>query len=143
MARWRAKAEVSARMSRIRSSGSKMESELGAALRDAGIRFRRQYPTLGKPDFVILKPRVAIFCDSRFWHGYRWTRQSGKFGVNTELWIQKIEGNRRRDRFVNRGLREQGWRVLRFWEHQISRDPGKCVVRVLAAIRGGGQAPPG
>jgi len=143
MPRWRAKAAVSARMRRVRSSGSKMEREFAAALRGAGIPFRRQYPALGRPDFVILKPRVAIFCDSRFWHGYRWTRHSGKFGTNAELWIQKIEGNRRRDRLVNRGLRERGWRVLRFWEHQISRDPGKCVVKVLAAIRGGRQAPPG
>ena len=136
MSRWRAKAEVSARMRRIRSSGSRMEREFAAALRSAGIRFRRQYPALGKPDFVILRPRVAIFCDSRFWHGYRWSRRPGEFGVNAKLWIQKIEGNRLRDRLVNRGLRKRGWTVLRFWEHQIDRDLGRCVLRVLAAIRG-------
>ncbi len=129
------KAVVSARMARIRSSGSKMEREFGAQLRKAGIPFRKQYRVLGKPDFVVLNERIAIFCDSRFWHGYRWGRRSSRdFKVNGEFWIRKIEGNRRRDSLVNRELRKQGWRVFRFWEHQISGNPRQCVLRVWTAI---------
>jgi DNA mismatch endonuclease (patch repair protein) len=135
MARGRVKVLVSARMARIRSSGSRMEREFATHLRRAGIRFRKQYPVLGKPDFVVLEPRIAIFCDSRFWHGYQWGRQSARdFKVNAEFWVRKIEGNRQRDTFVNRELRNQGWTVLRFWEHQISRNPGRCVLRIWAVI---------
>src|SRR5205809_116081 len=95
MAKGRVKALVSARMARIRSSGSRMEREFAAQLREAGIRFRRQYPVLGKPDFVVLKPRIAIFCDSRFWHGYQLGRQAPfDFKVNAKFWLRKIEGNR-------------------------------------------------
>ena len=131
----RVKAVVSARMARVHSSGSMMEREFATQLRRAGIRFRRQYPVLGKPDFVVLKPRIAIFCDSRFWHGYQWGRRSARdFRVNAEFWVRKIQGNRQRDRFVNRELRKQGWKVLRFWEHQIRRNPGRCVLRIWTAI---------
>jgi DNA mismatch endonuclease Vsr len=58
-------------MSRVRSSGSEIENILGRALWQAGVRYRKQYPIFGKPDFVIVKRRIAIFCDSEFWHGYR------------------------------------------------------------------------
>jgi len=44
---------------------------LGKALWRAGIRYRKQYPIFGKPDFVVVGRRIAIFCDSEFWHGYR------------------------------------------------------------------------
>ncbi len=117
------KAVVSARMARIRSSGSKMEREFGAQLRKAGIPFRKQYRVLGKPDFVVLNERIAIFCDSRFWHGYRWGRRSSRdFKVNGEFWIRKIEGNRRRDSLVNRELRKQGY--ARQTAQSVPRPPG-------------------
>ena len=54
--------------------------------------------------------------------------------VNAEFWVRKIQGNRQRDRFVNRELRKQGWKVLRFWEHQIRQNPGRCVLRIWTAI---------
>jgi len=135
MARRQEKAFVSARMARIRSSGSKLEREFAAQLRRAGIRFRRQYRVLGRPDFVILKPRIAIFCDSRFWHGYHWSRQAaGAFRANASFWIRKIEGNRQRDKIVSRELRKKGWKVIRFWEHQLSLNPARCILRIQATI---------
>jgi DNA mismatch endonuclease (patch repair protein) len=112
-----------------------MEREFANELRSAGIRFQKQYSVIGKPDFVVLKPRIAIFCDSRFWHGYQWDRQKARaFKINRAFWVRKIEGNRQRDKVVNRELRKRGWKVIRFWEHQISRNPERCVMRVQAAI---------
>src|SRR2546423_3037318 len=94
------------KMSRIRASGSKIECALGSALWRAGLRYRKQYPISGTPDFAIVSLRVAIFCDSNFWHGYRWgDRSKIAFKKNQTFWINKIQENRRRDRRINRELR--------------------------------------
>lgn len=120
-------------MSRVRSSGSGIEKKLGKALWQAGLRYRKQYPILGKPDFVIVRRRIAIFCDSEFWHGYRWgTRRKLEHKSNQSYWFPKIERNRVRDRLVNRQLKKSGWRVVRFWEREILRNPSQCASQVAA-----------
>jgi DNA mismatch endonuclease, patch repair protein len=122
-------------MSRVRSSGSAIEQQLGTALWKAGFRYRKQYAIMGKPDFVLVTRRVAIFCDSDFWHGYRWgSKAKAAFKTNQEYWFNKIERNRKRDREVNKFLQQNGWTVLRFWEHEISSDLDRCVLRVKQAV---------
>lgn len=120
-------------MSRVRSSGSAIERLLGQALWAAGVRYRKQYGIIGKPDFAVVKSRIAIFCDSEFWHGYRWgVRRRSEHRTNQSYWFAKIERNRSRDRAVNRRLKGAGWVVIRFWEKQILRDPNGCADKVLA-----------
>jgi DNA mismatch endonuclease (patch repair protein) len=120
-------------MSLVRSSGSAIETTLGHALWAAGFRYRKQYPIFGRPDFVIVKDRIAIFCDSEFWHGYRWgTRRKAEHKTNQSYWFAKIERNRARDRAVNRRLHKDGWTVIRFWERDINEAVQTCVERVLA-----------
>lgn len=121
-------------MSRVRSSGSTLEKQLGTALWKAGLRYRKQYSIFGKPDFVLVSARIAIFCDSEFWHGYRWgARRKAEHKTNQSYWFAKIERNRARDRLVNRTLRAEGWKVLRFWERKILKDVESCVAEVAAA----------
>lgn len=123
-------------MSRVRSTGSVIETQLGSALWKAGFRYRKQYSVFGKPDFVLVSRRIAIFCDSEFWHGYRWgNRTKAAFKSNRDYWLKKIERNRKRDRKVNKELELSGWIVLRFWEHEISSDVDGCVLRVRQAIK--------
>jgi DNA mismatch endonuclease (patch repair protein) len=122
------------KMSRIRASGSQIERHLGRALWRAGLRYRKQYPVPGRPDFALVSFRIAIFCDSNFWHGYRWGAVvKSTFKRNRRFWILKIEANRQRDRRINRKLRRLGWIVLRFWEGQIKDSPEACVSAVLRA----------
>ncbi len=122
-------------MSRVRSAGSQIENRLAKALWRAGIRYRKQYRIFGKPDFVIVNRRIAIFCDSEFWHGYRWgVRRRLEHKSNRSYWFPKIERNRARDRLVNRQLRNAGWTVIRFWEREIIRAPEKCAAQVLAKL---------
>ena len=65
--------QISYNMSRVRSSGSMIEKELGKALWALGLRYRKQYSKIaGKPDFAIVFVRIAVFCDSTFWHGRDW-----------------------------------------------------------------------
>ncbi len=123
-------------MSRVRSSGSAIEKELGSALWRAGFRYRKQYPIFGKPDYVLVSPRIAIFCDSEFWHGYRWGKRAKEaFKSNQDYWFSKIERNRARDKMVKRELQRRGWTVLRFWEHEIRSNLESCVYRVQQAAQ--------
>lgn len=125
-------------MSRIKRSGTLIERRLGSALWAAGIRYRKQYRRVsGCPDFAVVWARLAIFCDSSFWHGRGWPGTAKNIKRNKGFWRKKIEGNIRRDAEVNRQLEEAGWRVLRFWDDDILQRTDECVARVcteLAAI---------
>lgn len=129
------KEQISYNMSRVRSSGSVIEQKLGKALWAAGIRYRKQYKRLvGKPDFVVVWAKVAIFCDSSFWHGRDWAVAKMAIKSNKEFWIPKIERNIMRDNQINAALNHQGWRVFRFWDKDIHADASKCASAVLDAM---------
>lgn len=121
-------------MKAVRACGSKIEKKLGQALWNANLRYRKHYSKLpGKPDFVLPKYKIAIFCDSHFWHGYKWEQRKSDHKSNVEFWHSKIERNVERDNEVNLALADMGWNVIRFWEHQIKQDVGKCVDQVKQA----------
>jgi len=86
------------------------------------------YPKMfGNPDFILPRKRIVIFCDGDFWHGYKYHE---KKRLPKKFWRGKIERNMRRDRAVSRRLRRDGWAVLRFWEHDIEKNPEKCMRRI-------------
>jgi len=118
---------VSRNMSNIRSSGSLIERTLGSALWRSGHRYRKQYPIEGKPDFALVRHKIAIFCDSHFWHGYQWESRNAAIKTNRDFWIPKITRQMERDQEVNVSLASSGWIVLRFWEHEIRQDVAACV----------------
>lgn len=125
----------SALMSRIRSKrNATTELKLASLLRSAGLRgWRRNYPLLGKPDFVFLKSKLAVFVDGCFWHGHGCGRNLAP-KRNMELWRQKFVGNKRRDARVTRALRTKGWRVIRVWECVLARRPSHCMARIRRAL---------
>lgn len=125
---------VSYTMSRIRSKGTGIEFIMAKALKCAGFTFRRYYDIIGKPDFVITSLKLAIFCDSDFWHGRNWDNLRNKLRVNRKYWIPKIKRNIARDKQVNSELRLQGWTVMRFWESEIYRDINSCIERIINKI---------
>lgn len=128
--------QISYNMSRVRRSGSQIECVLGKAMWRAGIRYRKQYKRLpGCPDFAIPRAKVAIFCDSSFWHGRGWPKAANAIKSNREFWITKIEGNIARDRAITHTLRKMKWRVLRFWDNDIIGSTDHCVRKVLQAIQ--------
>lgn len=71
-------------------------------------------PFSGKPDFTFKKYKVAVFCDSEFWHGKNWETKKHEHKTNIDFWHKKIERNIERDVEVNRQLTNDGWTVLRF-----------------------------
>lgn len=122
-------------MRAIRSKDTTIELALRKALWQRGIRYRKNYKGLiGKPDIVITKYRIAVFCDSDFWHGYDWENRKARIKSNQNYWIPKIERNMKRDREVAAALVEQGWIVLRFWEHTIRKELEECVDDIQEAV---------
>ena len=122
-------------MQAIKSKDTTIELSLRKALWSKGIRYRKNCKTLiGKPDIAITKYKIAVFCDSEYWHGFDWENRNQKIKSNREYWIPKIERNMARDQEVNAALEREGWTVIRFWERQIRKDLDSCVDDVLSAI---------
>jgi DNA mismatch endonuclease, patch repair protein len=114
------------------------ETLLRRALWRIGIRYRLHVPDVpGRPDIVIRKWRVAVFCDGDFWHGRNWPARRAKLrrGSNSDYWVKKISTNVARDRATNARLRSDGWLVLRFWESEIKKDPQRIAEIVAGAVR--------
>lgn len=130
-------------MSRIKSKDTGIELSIRKALWRKGYRYRVHYSLLpGKPDIVFIKEKVAVFCDSEFWHGKRWGEKKESIRKNREYWIKKIEGNIERDKRVNEQLSRQGWLVIRFWGEDIIKDTASCVRQIeeeIAKRRGEGR----
>ena len=117
-------------MSRIGGRDTKIEIILRQALWDKGYRYRKNDKSVtGKPDICFKKKKVAVFCDSSFWHGKDF--REGKIPVNNrEFWTEKLQGNIERDKKVNKILETQGWKVLRFWDTEILNNLDQCLEKI-------------
>src|SRR3990167_10097879 len=114
-------------MSKIRSRNTKFEREFIYALKKST---RKKFKTnvvsiKGKPDIVFQKEKVCIFLDSNFWHGWYYPRW--KHLLKNDFWKKKIENNRARDRKNTAYLRNNDWKVVRVWGHEIKKDIGPVV----------------
>lgn len=126
------KEQRSANMRAIKSKDTKIEVQLRKALWHKGIRYRKNYKIRNcKPDIVITKHKIAIFCDGDFWHG-----KESKYSVHTneKYWNAKIERNKERDLENTIELRDNGWTVLRFWESELNQNINGCIERILRNI---------
>lgn len=128
---------VSKNMSKIHSKDTSIEIQLRKALWHKGYRYRKNYKALpGSPDIVLTKYKIAIFCDSEFFHGKDWEvlKPQLEKGKNAEFWIKKISGNQRRDEEVNKQLQYLGWTVIRFWGKDIMKRTDECIQVIEEAI---------
>lgn len=122
-------------MQAVKSKNSQLEISLGKALWSRGYRYRKNDKRIfGKPDFTFKKYKIAIFCDSEFWHGKDWEVRKLDHKTNKDFWLPKIERNIERDKEVNAELTQTGWIVLRFWGKDIMKDIDKCVNQIEDAI---------
>ena len=130
------KEQISYNMQQVKSKDSKMELLLRKELWQRGLRYRKNAKKIkGKPDIVFIGKKVAVFCDSEFWHGYNWEERKNDFKSNQDFWIPKIEKNIIRDKEVNAYLEYDGWTVLRFWGEDIKSDVKRCADVVEDALR--------
>ena len=123
-------------MRAIKSKDTKIEELLGKALWAKGYRYRKNsIEIFGKPDFTFKKYKIAIFCDSEYFHGKDWKTKKHRIKTNTEFWHKKIEGNIERDKVVNETLLKSGWQVIRFWGEEIKKNLDLCILRIEQIIR--------
>ena len=109
-------------MQAVKSKDTAIELLLRKELWSRGIRYRKNVKSMvGKPDIAFIKKKVAVFCDSEFWHGFDWEHRKSDIKSNRDFWIPKIEKNIARDEKVNAALEADGWIVLRFWGQQIKK----------------------
>ena len=113
-------------MSQIRSKNTGPELMLRSKLSQRGWKFRLCDENLcGKPDIVFPEQKVAVFCDSAFWHGRNAPETIARIKSNTAYWEKKIRRNIARDQEVTLALERDGWSVIRVWDEDIQHDlPG-------------------
>ncbi|MCQ2511784.1 MAG: very short patch repair endonuclease [Lachnospiraceae bacterium] len=123
-------------MQAVKNKDSKIELLLRKELWSRGLRYRKNTnKVFGHPDIVFIGEKVAVFCDSEFWHGYDWENRKKDFKSNQDFWIPKIERNIQRDIEVNERLHMDGWIVLRFWGKEIKKDPKGCADIIERVVR--------
>ena len=121
------KEQISYNMQQVKNKDSKIEVLLRKELWARGLRYRKNVNRIyGKPDIVFVGKKIAVFCDSEFWHGYNWEERKKDFKSHQEFWIPKIERNMERDAEVTAKLESEGWTVIRFWGNEIKKDTTQC-----------------
>lgn len=128
---------ISKNMSKIHSKDTSIELILRKALWHKGYRYRKNDKSLpGSPDIVLTKYKIAIFCDSEFFHGKDWEILKLRLekGNNPEYWIKKIERNRSRDWENDKQLLFLGYTVLHFWGQDIIKHTDECIHAIEESI---------
>lgn len=131
--------ELSQHMSKIKSLNSKPEVKIAKTLWSLGLRYRKNVKAFpGKPDIVFRKFMLIIFIDGDFWHGYNWNIKKNKLKSNRAYWIPKIERNIQRDMEQVIKLENMGFKVLRFWEHDVNKNFEICIRKIIEELRESG-----
>lgn len=131
------KEQISYNMSRVKNKNSKIEMLLRKELWNRGLRYQKNVKNImGKPDIVFKGKKIAVFCDSEFWHGYDWDNRKNDIKSNRDFWIAKIERNMQRDVEVTAYLENSGWVVLRFWGNDIKKHTKECADLIQQAWEG-------
>ena len=114
-------------MQAIKNKDSKIEQILRKELWSRGLHYRKNVKSVfGHPDIAFIGKKIAVFCDSEFWHGYDWENSKNEIKSRRDFWIPKIEKNIQRDILVNETLESSGWIVLRFWGKDIKKNTKAC-----------------
>jgi DNA mismatch endonuclease (patch repair protein) len=76
-------------------------------------------------DIVFPRVKIAVLVDGCFWHGCPEHHRPPK--AHADYWETKVRRNAARDEETTRLLRDAGWQVIRFWEHEDTRDMADIV----------------
>lgn len=128
-------AAVRKRMSSQAKRDTACELSIRSMLFARGHRYRVHLPVPGNArrsiDVAFIGRRVAVFVDGCWGHGC--PEHGHEARSNTEWWKRKIRRNQERDAETDYLLEQQGWRVLRIWEHAAPEEAVRLVEEALAA----------
>ncbi|MXZ30135.1 MAG: very short patch repair endonuclease [Acidimicrobiia bacterium] len=122
-----------------RSRDTKPELRVRSAVHRRGLRYRvaaRPIQDLPRTADMVFRPaKVAVFIDGCFWHGCpeHYTQPR----TNADYWSAKIARNKGRDSETDQRLRDAGWTVLRYWEHEPVQEVVEDIVTTVNASRNG------
>lgn len=131
----------SANMRANRRTDTKPEMALRRALHRQGYRFRKDYRldlsggARVRPDIAFTARRVAVFVDGCFWHAC--PEHGTRPANNVWYWEPKLRRNVERDRAADAALAQDGWDVVRIWEHEPLEAAVKAVLAALMRSRAG------
>ncbi len=116
---------------------TKPELVIRRELHRRGFRFRLDVRVSksirSRPDIVFNGAKVAVFVDGCFWHG---CPDHGTFPKNNhEWWAQKLEANVKRDERTTAALEDEGWKIIRLWEHEPVNQAADRVAAAITARR--------
>ncbi|MGW2203990.1 very short patch repair endonuclease [Streptomyces sp. NPDC001774] len=130
---WASSASRRRNMQAIRSRDTKPEQLVRRLLHAQGLRYRvaaKPLPGLRRTADIVFRPvKLAVFIDGCYWHGCPDHYVPPK--TNAGYWSDKVARNMARDRDTDDRLREAGWTVLRFWEHEPS---AACAATIAAEV---------
>jgi len=110
-------------MSRIRGKDTKPELLVRKFLFANGLRYRLYNKKLpGKPDIILPRFKTVIFVHGCFWHGHDNCKYFVVPKTRTEFWLDKIEGNKKRDKENIAHLKNNGWNVLTVYECELRKE---------------------
>jgi DNA mismatch endonuclease, patch repair protein len=134
---WASSAGVRRSMQGNRGRDTRPELALRKLLHARGLRYRVDMRPLKslrrKADVVFTRQRVCVFVDGCFWH--QCPDHATTPSTNRDYWTTKIEGNARRDRETDEKLANEGWTVLRFWEHDDALAAADKIEQVIRSFR--------
>jgi DNA mismatch endonuclease (patch repair protein) len=121
-------------MERQRRRDTRAETEVRRRLHALGYRYRLdvklEADLKARGDIVWKGRKVVVFIDGCFWHV---CPEHGTFPKsNADWWRAKLRANVARDQRYTAELRERGWTVMRFWEHD---DPGLVVASIVSQLQ--------
>lgn len=122
-------------MSQVRSNGNEStELKLIRLFKQNNINgWRRNYKVKGRPDFVFLDKKIAIFVDGCFWHGHECRNIHPD--DNADYWIKKREKNMKHDQEITLLFEKRGWTVIRIWECELKK---KTMFQAMEKLKTGG-----
>jgi len=116
-------------MSQIKNKDTKIELNFRKYIYKKNLRgYRIKNKIIGKPDLYFPRKKIAVFIDGCFWH--KCPKCYKKPKSNIKFWEKKIRENKKRDKAVNRAIKKSGMKLLRFWEHQVKKNPEACFVKI-------------
>lgn len=120
-----------------RKRDTKPEVKLRSTLHQRGLRFRKNWPIRTanlavRADIVFTAKRVAVFVDGCFWHCCPSHGTTPR--TNADYWLPKLARNVERDREVTEALQDEGWLVIRVWEHEDPVDATAAMVTLISSL---------
>ncbi len=122
-------------LSAIKAKNTKPELQFRKLLWKNGIKGYRLHPKTveGRPDITFISKKVALFIHGCYWHRYPQCKPHiPKF--NKEFWVNKFQKNIKRDQLKEHKLKNQGWKILVFWECEIKANPETLLKQIISAL---------